>query len=56
MSVERAADTAAALSVPAWIVSLAAQALPVVQVIAGVLAIVASVFAIIVHVRKLGRE
>lgn len=53
MSTERAADTAAALSVPAWVVSLAAEALPIVQLIAGVLAIAASVFAIIVHVKKL---
>lgn len=49
----RAADTAAALSIPAWVVSLAAEALPIVQFMSGIIAIVAGVFAIIVHVRKL---
>jgi hypothetical protein len=52
-TVLRAADTAAAVSIPAWVVSLAAEALPIVQLIAGVLAIVASIFAIVVHRRKL---
>lgn len=35
MSAERAADTAAAISVPAWVVSLAAEALPIVQLMRG---------------------
>lgn len=52
-SVQKAADTAAAVSVPAWLVSLAAEALPVVQLIAGVIAIVAGGFAIAVHWKKL---
>jgi hypothetical protein len=52
-NVQRAADTAAAFSIPAWVVSLAADALPLIQVVAGLLAIVASVFAIFVHRRKL---
>jgi hypothetical protein len=56
MSVSRAADTAAAVYIPAWVVSLAAEALPIVQLMAGVLAIVASVFAIVVHVKKLRGE
>ncbi len=50
---ERAADTAAAISVPAWVVSLAAEALPIVQLIAGIIAIIAGGFAIAVHWRKL---
>jgi hypothetical protein len=49
----RTADTAAALSIPAWVVSLAAEALPIVQVMSGIIAIVAGVFAIVVHWRKL---
>ena len=53
MSIEKAADTAAAVSFPAWVVSLAAEALPIVQLIAGIIAIVAGAFAIAVHIRKL---
>jgi hypothetical protein len=53
LPISRAADTAAAVSIPAWVVSLAAEALPIVQLVAGVLAIVASVFAIVVHRKKL---
>ncbi len=51
--VEKAADAAAAVSIPAWVVSLAADALPIVQVLAGLVAIIAGVFAIAVHLRKL---
>lgn len=51
--VQRAADVAAGVSVPAWLVSIAADWLPIVQFFAGVLAIIASTFAIVVHVRKL---
>jgi hypothetical protein len=53
MNTERAADAAAAFSLPAWLISIAADALPLIQVVAGVLAIIASCFAIIVHRRKL---
>jgi hypothetical protein len=53
MNTDRAADAAAAFSVPAWVISMAANALPLVQVAAGILAIVASCFAIVVHLKKL---
>lgn len=52
-NIERAANTAAAISTPSWLVSLAANALPIVQLCAGLVAIVAGVFAIVVHWRKL---
>lgn len=51
--ITRAADGAAAVSIPAWLVSLAADAVPIVQVMAGLVAIVAGVFAIVVHLRNL---
>jgi len=51
--VVRAADTAAAISLPVWLVSFLADAWPIVQFTGGILAIVASVFAIVVHIRKL---
>lgn len=51
--ISKAADTAAAVSIPAWVVSLAAEALPIVQLIAGITAIVAGVFAIVVHWKRL---
>lgn len=55
--VQKAADVAAAFSVPAWIVSLAVEALPLVQFCAGILAIIASIFAIAVNWKKLrGRQ
>lgn len=54
-NVQRAADAAAAVSIPAWLVSLAAQTLPLIQWLAGFMAIVAAAFAIAVHVRKLRR-
>jgi hypothetical protein len=53
MNNSRIADAAAAVSIPSWLISLAAEALPVVQVCAGLFAIVASVFAIVVHWKKL---
>lgn len=53
MNTHRAADAAATFSVPAWLVSWAVDVQPVIQVTAGVLAIVASCFAIIVHLKKL---
>ncbi len=54
-NVQRAADAAAAVSIPAWLVSLAAQTLPLIQWLAGAVAIVAGIFAIAVHVRRLRR-
>jgi Mn2+/Fe2+ NRAMP family transporter len=53
LNTQRAADAAATISIPSWLISIAADALPLVQVVAGLLAIVASVFAIFVHRRKL---
>lgn len=38
---------------PAWLISLAAETLPLIQWAAGFVAIVAGLFAIIVHWRKL---
>lgn len=45
-------DIAAAISLPSWIVSLAADTLPLVQWIAGFVAIVVGVLAIWRHFRK----
>jgi hypothetical protein len=53
MNTQRAADAAATISIPSWLISIAADALPLVQVVAGLLAIAASVFAIFVHLKKL---
>jgi intracellular septation protein A len=50
------ATTAASVSLPSWIVSVAANSLPVVQWVAGVVAIVAGVLTIMIHVRKLSRR
>jgi hypothetical protein len=43
---------ATGLAVPAWLLSVT-SALPIVQIIAGVLAGVASIFAIAVYIKKL---
>lgn len=43
---ERMADAATGVSTVGWIVSICAQALPVIQAIAGLLAIVSALFAI----------
>jgi hypothetical protein len=53
MSIERAADTAAAVSLPAWLVSWAVATLPIIQWLAGFIAIVAGGFAIYVHIKKI---
>jgi hypothetical protein len=53
MNTQRAADAAATISIPSWLISIAADALPLIQVVAGLLAIAASVFAIVVHLKKL---
>jgi hypothetical protein len=53
MNTQRAADAAATISIPSWLISIAADALPLIQVVAGLLAIAASVFAIFVHRKKL---
>jgi hypothetical protein len=46
------ANGATAIAVPAWLVSLN-SALPIVQLVAGLLAATASVFAIAVYIKKL---
>jgi hypothetical protein len=51
--VEKAAGVAAGVSIPAMLTGWAANALPVLQMIATVVAIVAGLFAIAVHWRKL---
>jgi hypothetical protein len=56
MTGQRAADAAATFSIPAWLVSVVADALPLIQAVAGCLAIIASVFAIFVHYRNLRRK
>lgn len=53
---ERAADAAALTSIPAWLVSVAVDALPVIQALAGLVAIIAGLFAIAVHLRRLIRD
>lgn len=56
---QRVADAAAAVSFPAWLISLAADTLPLIQWLAGAVAITAGVFAIVVHrrqLKKLGEE
>jgi hypothetical protein len=53
VNIHRAADAAATISIPSWVISVAADALPLVQLAAGLLAIAASCFAIIVHLKKL---
>lgn len=45
-------EIAAGVSVPSWIISIAVDTLPLVQWLAGVLAIVVGVIAITRHFRK----
>lgn len=49
---QRVADGAAAVSIPTWVVSVAANSLPVIQWLAGFVAIVAGVVTIAVHIRR----
>jgi len=51
-----AAHVAAGVSVPAWLVSMAANTLPVVQWIAGMVAICSGVLAIACYVKRLRRD
>lgn len=48
----RLADAGAATSIVAWLSSIAVQALPIIQLIAGVVAIVAGVLAARYHWKK----
>lgn len=52
MSQERLADAGAAGSLVAWVSSLAAQTLPIVQWIAGLVAIFAGICAAYYHIVK----
>lgn len=49
---ERVADVGAATSIVGWLASLAAQALPIVQFVAGCVAIIAGLAATYYHVKK----
>jgi hypothetical protein len=53
VNTQRAADAAATISVPSWLISVAVDTLPLVQWLAGLAAIVAAGFAIVVHLKKL---
>jgi hypothetical protein len=46
------ANAATGLAVPAWLLSMT-SALPLVQIVAGTLAAIASIFAIAVYIKKL---
>lgn len=52
MSQARLADAGAVTSIGGWFVSMAVQAAPFIQDLAGIIAIVAGVFAIRFHVVK----
>lgn len=49
----RVADAAAATSAFGWIASWATDALPIIQALAGIVAIVAGLFAIAFHYKRL---
>lgn len=49
----RAADAAAATSAFGWVASWATDALPIIQALAGIVAIVAGCFAIAYHYKRL---
>jgi hypothetical protein len=55
-SPQRAVEVAAGITVPAWIVTMAANALPIIQTVAGILAGIASFLAICVYLRTLRRK
>jgi hypothetical protein len=52
VNTERLADIGAASSILAWVASIAAQTLPIVQWLAGVVAIVAGICAAVYHIKK----
>lgn len=56
MTPERLADAGAAGSVLAWLSSLAVQTLPIVQWLAGVVAIIAGLCAAYYHVKKVRQK
>lgn len=47
------ADAAAGTSVVGWVASWATDALPIIQAVAGLVAIIAGLFAIAAHYRRL---
>jgi hypothetical protein len=51
----RAADAAAATSTLGWLASWATDALPIIQAMAGIVAIVAGLFAIAYHWKRIFR-
>lgn len=52
---QRVADAAAATSGIGWLASWATDALPIIQAVSGIVAIVAGCFAIAYHYRRLFR-
>lgn len=50
---ERAADAATGVAVGGWITSMAVDALPVIQALSGIAAIIASVFAVAFYIQRL---
>jgi len=55
MTNTRAADAAAATSTLGWLASWATDALPIIQALAGIVAIVAGLFAIAYHWKRIFR-
>jgi hypothetical protein len=55
MTNTRAADVAAATSTLGWLASWATNALPIIQALAGIVAIVAGLFAIAYHWKRIFR-
>lgn len=51
----RVADAAAATSAFGWVASWATDALPIIQALSGIVAIVAGLFAIAYHWKRLAR-
>ena len=49
VSTDQIVNTAAAISVPSWLIAMAAQTLPLVQWFSGILAITVAILAIIRH-------
>lgn len=52
---QRVADAAAATSAFGWVASWATDALPIIQAVSGIVAIVAGCFAIAYHYRRIFR-
>jgi len=55
MTNTRAADAAAATSSIGWMASWATDTLPIIQAMAGIVAIVAGLFAIAYHYKRISR-